>query len=209
MRVVVYAEGAAEAPASLYPPGRPLSGDDLGPAHVLVRRCLAVEASVPEASVTFVAPRRLASGRHAKGSDLLVATVLNKLFVRTPEQVEEDLTILFVDQDGDRRRERTLRELCGRHPRRIAIGVAVPEFEAWLLADLAALRAVVGKDVDEPPALESLPPGEVKARFRKLCEPADQRSVRTEIVSRCDLGRLKTLRSFEDFCQDLRRVLGP
>lgn len=206
MRAVVYAEGAGEAPASLFAPGRVLAEHDIGPAHVLVRRCLAADGTCEEGEVEFLAPRRLASGRHARGSDLLVASVLRKLFTRVPAVPEEDLTVLLVDQDGDGHRERQLQGLCESHPRRIAIGVAVPEFEAWLLGDLGAVRAVLGREVEEPPAVETLSPGAAKERFRSLCPATEHRRVRLELARTVDLDRLMRLRAFEAFRKGLRQA---
>lgn len=208
MRVTVYAEGAGEVPTTLFPAGRALAEDDLGPAHLLVRRCLVQEARIPEASICFVAPRRMTTGRHLKGSDLLVPSVLDKLFVPVPGLPDEDLVVLLVDQDGDRHRERMLRTLRERHARKIAIGVAVPEFESWLLADLAAARQVLGREIEEPPAIETLPPGEVKAMLRAMCDASGQRTMRNELAARCALDRVKNLRSFEAFCKDIKHVLG-
>jgi hypothetical protein len=73
IRVVVLAEGSKETGAITLRPksGIPLTEDQLGPAHVLVRRCLTDTSGAPEAAIRLIEPHRLGTGAVARGSNLL------------------------------------------------------------------------------------------------------------------------------------------
>ena len=147
MRVVVYAEGSREDSGSrvaLPLPGDALPEAALGPAHVLVRRCL-VEL-VPMSEVRFDVPLRT-RGRRARGSDLLHGPTVRRLLTWATPMAKPDLAVVIVDADGEANRHVALRHILSsrREPQPPAvIGVAVQEFEAWLIADEAALRQHLG-----------------------------------------------------------------
>src|SRR5262245_16150910 len=73
LSVVLYAEGTGElgGVSSMPPePGEPLADDHYGPAHLLIRRAIAMTTNAPEAAVSFRSPLRLGV-RHPRGNDLL------------------------------------------------------------------------------------------------------------------------------------------
>jgi len=80
LRVVLYAEGSLESgkrPRGI--PGRDLASDEIGPAHILMRRVIADVSSIPEAAVTFVTPLRDRFGHHATGTRLHHGAALKRL----------------------------------------------------------------------------------------------------------------------------------
>ena len=81
LRVVVYAEGPGETGGSAgrKAPGQELLDDELGAAHVLVRRCLSRGDLIPAAAVRFHEPLRTPAGHVARGSDLYNMRTLRKL----------------------------------------------------------------------------------------------------------------------------------
>lgn len=219
IRVVLYAEGAGETSGSitlLPPPGAALTDEMLGPAHHLVGRAIAETWSVPAEAVRFESPLRTSRGTVARGSDLLDRGTLRKLLTWAKPTLRPELTIVLVDEDGDRARGRRLTESTAGMPGSRVIAVAVREFETWMLADEAALRAAIGGDVASIPALEDLPRGEAKERFNALCddgavvgrkprrrecrEQVSKTTVLAEVARRC--------RSFATFVDDLKRVHG-
>lgn len=200
-RVVLYAEGAAETAGSvtqLPEPLHPLAEDMLGPAHMLVRRCLS--PAVPESAITFLAPLRTSRGRVARGSDLLHVPTLRRLlaFPRRP-----DLAVVLVDGDEDRSRKATLEAALEGLAMPRVIGVAPPEFEAWLIADHEAVGAVLGRPVPTPPDPESMRRRQAKALLQDWLTdgPAE---ARISVASRCDLDRIgQRCPAFATFRADL------
>ncbi len=213
MRVVVYAEGGGEVSGhTILPtrPGDPLTEDELGPAHHLVRRCM--EASVgPTDGIEFEAPLRF-RGRLPKGSDLLEKTRLRQLLTWPLASRRPDLAVVLVDSDGDHQR----RGVISAHVEGLfvnkVVGVAHQAFEAWLVADHATVGLVLWRAVDAPSAVETIPAGEVKKLLRawihETAVEMDEKTARVEIACRCDLSVLSSrCHSFELFCKELSRTL--
>lgn len=173
MRVVLYAEGPGEAGLSgrLGPaPGDPIAEEWLGPGHVLVRRSIAERRSIPEGAVRFEAPLAL-RGRAARGSDLRVCANLRKLLTWASPTRKPDLAVVLVDADGEGNQVHTELTGCvgGEWNSRqlpVTVGVAVQEFEAWLLADQEAVHAAIGRTYDALPDLEAMAPREAKTTLQ-------------------------------------------
>ena len=141
IRVVVYGEGRRElsglgldAPGIVRPaPTDLLLEEELGPAHILVRRVLERERRIPANAVQFEEPLRLRH-RMARGSDLLEHKKLKRLLTWLDVSRQPDLAVILIDSDDDgwkTRRERVstaVRKLP--IPVKVAVGVAVHEFEA-------------------------------------------------------------------------------
>jgi hypothetical protein len=207
MRVTVYVEGGREyGPAvALPPPNEPLAEDNLGPAHVLVRRCLA--DVVTEDAIQFLAPLKFL-GKECRGSMLLKEKVLRR--VLTWAEGAPDLAVVLVDEDGINQR---LSQLNGHVASRklvtppVVVGVPAPEFEAWLLADHATAARIVGRDIQKPPDAGSLSPRDAKRRFDEWMKGHDldvTKALRVRLASECDLALLDQCRSFELFRKDLK-----
>lgn len=95
------------------------------------------------------------------------------------------------------------------------IAVAVEEFEAWLLADLDAIGAVLGIRPLIPSKPEALGRGVAKQLLSTAIRTAasssgrSARVYRREIAEQCDLEVLTSLCSgFQGLRTDLRRVPG-
>jgi hypothetical protein len=217
LRVVLYAEGAGEIAGAVsrrLAPCSPLSEDDLGPGHLLVRRTL---VSMGAADVRFEAPLKVAGSgalRAASGSDLLKRTTLRRLLSWPTPQSQPDLAVVLVDADGTSDRRKLRQNLVDLRTARVAIGIAVTEFESWLLADQSTLNDVMQPQVAfsrlaDP---ETLRPGESKRLLADFCgrgttssSPAE---LRRAVASHCDLGVLASRsRSFADFRTELRHAL--
>jgi hypothetical protein len=90
----------------------------------------------------------------------------------------------------------------------LVIGVAVREFEAWLIADEAALRRAVGRHAPTSKP-ESLPPREAKGFLTGAISASPRREdefeVRRELARSCDMHVVaQRCRSFQRFRGELR-----
>ncbi len=217
LRIVVYAEGAAEtcgAESRLPAPGEPLSGPHLGPLHRLVARC--VRDDRPQLDVTFLSPLRTQDATTVRGSMLRDRPrELRRLLTFPDPRRRPELAVVLVDQDGDRGIRLRLRDAAGDSLTPWVLAVPIPEFEAWLLADVVTASRILGRPLDRPPDPESLACGAAKQLFfiwstggTTLSTTPDLRTIRRdariEILEHCSLDLLCKLRSFEDFQADLR-----
>lgn len=194
IRVVVHAEGSKETGAiALRPkPGSSLTEDQFGAAHVLVRRCVGEAANAPEGAVQMVEPLRLGTGRVARGSSLLDRGNLRQLLSWPMRESRPHLAVVLVDADGKPGRSGELTDWTRDTILRPVIGVAIQEFEAWLISDDAAVSAGLGSGFPTPAAPESMAPGEAK-RLLEACiarAGADAQQVRRTIAALADLDRL-------------------
>lgn len=198
MRIVLYAEGPGEAPTKGLPPKprMPLSAAHLGPAHVLIKRIL------EPTEVVFEAPLR-PRGRVLLGSDLLNTTLVQRALTWARVDDRPDLAIILVDEDGRPDRRATIESAIANRPVATVVGVAVREFESWLLADTTAVAAATSKNPSPPPNVEKMKPGEAKAKLAEHCAGHDGFAIRTTIAETADLDRLRKLRSFEAFSKAL------
>lgn len=212
LRVVVYGEGRGELGGDetrLPPPGQRLEEPMLGAAHLLLRRALVQARALEEDDVRFDAPL-LVRGRVACGSDLLDAARLRGLLAWATPTRTPDLVVVLVDADGHGpARRKALRQVAGTCRVPCVVGVAVQEFEAWLVTDTKAIAQVVG--VPAPPTLRSperLAPFAARKRLADFLanHGSDaQRRLRSELARHCDLGVLKKgSSSFASLLRELR-----
>lgn len=212
IRVVVYAEGTREASGArvpLPPPGDPLPEAALGPAHILVRRCLAEHA--PLEQIRFDVPL-LTRGRRARGSDLHRASTLRQLCTWAMPLAKPDVAVVIVDADGETGRLRIIRQaLEGRRDVQppVVVGVAIHEFEAWMLADDAALRKHLGFADDPLPRPETLAPRQAKAVVLELLakKSADKDTQKALLVQLADAVDLAVVASICTAFEHLRSEL--
>jgi hypothetical protein len=206
MRVVLYAEGSLETGLPVgrtAAPGTELTDVELGPAHLLIKRCLR-DVGGTSSPIAFEAPLRIA-GRVARGSDLLVGRSLRRLLTWPARALAPDLAVVLVDGDGDTSRLATLTSAIEGLSASIVVGVCVHEFESWLAADLTAVRTVSGRDVDELAEPQNIQPGAAKHWLRSLRTETEESAFRRAIAEQCDLDRLRRQRSFDMFAKDLAR----
>jgi hypothetical protein len=212
VRVVLYAEGAGDAPRGFDDsPAWAIAEDDLGPAHVLVRRALARARGAPEPAVTFRGRYRDEDGGHLTGSDLLDRDRREKLSV-LHELADDrvDLVLFLIDRDGEAPRTPDHLATGWTAPTPLVVGVPREELEAWLLGDATGVSARLST---APPARpEELEPGAAKAwlqaRVADVVGPGRDaaREVRADLARRADLDRLdRACPSFAAF----RRALAP
>jgi hypothetical protein len=208
LRVVLYAEGGNEtvgAPGLPPAPGAPLHDDDLGPGHVLVRRCVELARNVPAAAVRFEAPLRNVRGNVARGTALLHRETLRRLLSWPLADRRPDLAVVLVDGDEDAGRRARLHEIVSDLPVSKVVGVAVQEFEAWLLADHAAVRQALGAAQALPSDPEGMARREAKALLVALVGDRSERSMRLTLASLCDLDVVRRrCPAFDVFMRDLR-----
>lgn len=212
MRVVLYAEGPGELGSwgELPPePTKPLPEHRHGPAHVLVRRILEERTTGTESEVRFEVPLRTREGREARGSTLRNPAELRRLLSWPPGKAP-DLAVVLVDEDGDSSRWTAMQEaVAGRkYVCRAVAGVAAREFESWLIADLDAVRDVLGTSIDAVRKVEILPPGGAKGLLERWTSDAGRglpAEVRMQIATTIDLVVLcNASTSFQRFYRDLR-----
>lgn len=191
-------------------PGSEIPLDALGPAHVLLMRIAAANASVGQSpELRFEAPLRRPDGRVARGSDLHRAATLGKLLRYPTHRRRPDLAIILVDEDGvSVRRKQLTSALAGIRVPPHLLAVAVREFESWLIADHKALSEVAQTKVEPNDAPDRLDPGQAKEKLRGLLAGVDERVGRRQLAERLDLDLVGTRsKSFQRFCNDVRKVL--
>jgi len=218
LRLVVYAEGALETGVPhgpRTPPGNELQDDELGAAHILVRRCLSANGRLPDAAIRFHRPLRTDAGRVARGSDFLKVARLRKLLSWPPSPNRPDLAVVLVDADGDRSRKGTLDAgtamVPGARLGRV-IGVAIEEFEAWLVADDRAVSEGLHATFPTPKAPETMAPQEAKLLLAEAIAlaGADPQVVRRTIAEKCGLDAISArCPSFADFRAELVQTTLP
>lgn len=210
LRVVLMAEGGAETTGEMTlppAPGTPLTEKLLGPAHILIRRCLVRVREVETSEIAFEQPNRTRGGRLARGSDLLHRTRLRQLLSWARPGTRPDVALVLVDADG--RTDR--RTLLGAHTEGLlsqpVVGVAIQEFEAWLVADIElVVKKLPGATVPSSP--EEASPGVVKGTLVEATSGLSreaQRNLRCELAADCDLETVeKRCRAFKQLLRDLR-----
>ncbi len=221
MRVVVYSEGSGEtAGQTTLPPssGALMRPDQLGAAHFLVERCLRECAGMKD-EVRFEGPLRDEDGRVARGSTLRTSSTLRRLLTWPNPTRRPDLAVVLVDsgKDNDAIVKHGLEVVVQGLHVKVVIGVARPEFEAWLIVDCACAASVLGATLSEPPDPEKLGPSEAKEILNQwigqhggLAGHADpkarKKDLRLKIAKACNLDTLaRRCRSFELFLKDLIR----
>jgi hypothetical protein len=212
MRVVLYAEGAGEiagAGGMGWHTDSLLDEDSLGAAHELVRRCLSKEEGgpVPSASVQFQGPLRIGRGRIPKGSDLLDREYLRSLLTWLQPNLQPDLAVVLVDEDGQSSRKRMLEGVVADIPGNKVVAVAIREFEAWLVADEAVAGKVMEKTFERTKDPETMARGEAKAHWARWVSGRDERAAKLSVARLLDLGGLASrCRAFETFRGELRQA---
>lgn len=217
VRILLYAEGPGEDRGQigwLPEPGEPLLPEMLGPAHHLFSRVLASELSAPETAIQFLSPFRLDGSRPHRGSDLLVRRNLRRLLTIAAPSRRPDLAIVLVDEDGQGdRRASLLRSTEGIELPHV-IAIAIREFEAWLIADHAAIVALLGPR-PTPPAYEAMEPGHAKSLLQQWAADAHRdlpefaaatrwEQIRSHLARIARLDALDRLPSFARLRSDLR-----
>lgn len=194
IRVVVYAEGAGELAGakSLQPsPGSLLSEEELGSAHLLVRRCLEKARGLDSTHVQFEEPLRTPRGKVAKGSMLHSRETLRPLLLWADPRKQPDLAVVLIDADGDAGRQMLLEEAIEGIPVTTVIAVAIQEFETWLIADPSALKSVLRKPLSPPKPPEKLSRREAKELLQQWCDEhagsRDAAVLRRNLAEQCDL----------------------
>src|SRR5581483_5556495 len=145
----------------LPPPTELLGEDHRGPAHELIRRCVARDAAVPLPAVLFQCPLR-ARGRHPKGSDLLDRRTLRQLLTWPAPHRRPDLAIVLVDQDGAPDRRMTLRQFTE--------GISLP------------VAGTLATKPPNPPAVEGLQRREAKSLLDDWIETSGQEARLTRLT---------------------------
>jgi len=209
VRVAIHAEGSRETATFAV---RPAPGSEVptgmeGPAHVLVRRILSEDSKLPPEAVRFVEPLRTGTGLVARGSQLRHRQIVRQLLAGwAPDQKKPDLFVILVDADGEAGREKSLQEWTS-DLGACAIGVAVQEFEAWLVSDQAAVQRSLGAEFAAAPDPEGMRPREAKRllddAITRSGKPASQ--VRMALAGLLSLALVaKRCRAFKAFFENLR-----
>jgi hypothetical protein len=214
LRIVLYVEGHGESAgvvSLLPPPGAPLQDIHLGPAHALVRRCVARETGLPDGALSFLSPLRLATGRHHRGSDLLHRQTLRQLLTWLKPQERPNLAVVLADADGKTDRRSLLYKSVDGIRLPHVIGVAVQEFESWLIADHRAVVGAVKPAPHQPPSIEHLDPRKAKSLLEEWTSSSradvNPAEIRLTLAQTADLTVLDQLSAFQSFRDDLRAAI--
>ncbi|PTL77005.1 DUF4276 family protein [Vitiosangium sp. GDMCC 1.1324] len=210
-RVVVYAEGPGELTgrdtSRQRAPGTPLTENELGSAHLLVRRCLERARSLAPELIQFEEPLR-SRGKLARGSMLHSRTTLRPLLFWADEDLRPDLAIVLVDADGKEDRQAELDSTLQDLTVEAVASVAIQEFEAWLIADPQAVKAVIRKPLSPPKPPERLGRRQAKEFLQQWSDEhaskQDPAEIRRQLVQECDLDTLA--RVCPAFAEFLRRL---
>ncbi|MDC0711961.1 DUF4276 family protein [Stigmatella sp. ncwal1] len=210
-RVVVYAEGAGELAGSKNfqrAPGAALTEEELGSAHLLVRRCLEKVRDLDASGIRFEEPLRTGRGKLARGSILHSPATLRPLLLWADPARQPDLAVVLVDADGDDARQGLLDSSLQGIPVESVVGVAIQEFETWLLADPNALEEVLRQPVTAPKPPEKLSKRQSKELLHQWCEQharsRDAADLRRDLARQCDLDTLT--RQCTAFAQFLHKL---
>jgi hypothetical protein len=210
MRIVLYAEGAGElAAAGNSHTSHIIPEDDLGAAHLLVRRCLAEGGPLRTEAIRFQGPLRAPRARVARGSDLLDRNTLRRLLTWMKPELEPDLVVVLVDEDGERGRKQMMEDFVSDLlPDKKVVAVAVREFESWLIADEDAAGEASGTSFDRTPDIEPMEPRKARSIWSGWMAGRDERAVKRTVACTSSLDLLANrCRAFDDFRSDLRRML--
>jgi hypothetical protein len=212
-RVVVYAEGAGELTgpdtSRQRAPGTLLTENELGAAHLLVRRCLERSRSLAPESIRFEEPLR-SRGKLARGSMLHSRTTLRPLLFWADEALRPDLALVLVDADGKEERQAELDSALQDLTVEAVAAVAIQEFEAWLIADPEAVKSVIRKPLSPPKPPERLGRRQAKELLQQWSDEhaskQDPADIRRRLARETNLDTLA--RVCPAFAELLRR-LGP
>lgn len=215
MRVVLYGEGTGELGGTLTQlptPGRPLENEMLGAAHIIVKRALCELAGRDPSGIRFDSPQRV-RGRLPRGSDLLHAASLRQLTVWPWPEQKPELVVVLVDADGEKQRRTLVQGHLAAATVPAVVGVAIQEFEAWLIADSGAVSEFLGCEPPIDPSRlsnpERLSPREAKSILQQWIAgsenaPEEERVTRRRIAGSIDLEVLRSrCKAFADFVSEL------
>ena len=216
MRIVLYSEGRKESNQSLFDlpsVGEPLPPDQLGPAHFLVRRILTKDGKHSDSAIRFDSPLRT-SNRLPRGGDFQNRGIVRQILSWFSAEREPDFSIVLVDSDGDTKRKAQLSSFVEGLSSRIVIGVAVMEFESWLIADWYCVGQVLQLPLQATPDPEAMAPRKAKETFAgwvsKSSTGKTEIQARIEVAKLCNLETLKKrCRSYEDFASELCNAVSP
>src|SRR5438094_953071 len=190
-------------------PGTALADELLGAAHLLVRRVISDARGLPEAAVEFEEPLHTRRGTVAVGSDLYHPPTLRQLLTWANPSKRPELAVVLVDCDGEYQRRQELAVATHNLRVRNVIGMAIQEFESWLIADQSALANALGTAPPYPGPPEGLKPREAKNLLTGWCTESgrDRGEIRRAIASTCDLGELRRLcPAFAELCTALANI---
>ena len=216
MRIVLLAEGGGEASGlsglrkGPKAPGTALDSEELGAGHWLIQRVLEDRCRIPENAVRFEMPLRTKHGRQARGSDLINPRILRQLLTPLQAELVPNLFVILVDQDGKRDRGKQLADwtqTITTTPK--VIGVAIKEFEAWLIADVKTVRNISGSSIQVDKNPEDLPCRQAKDKLTKCLGSSDnKKQLRINIARECNIELLESQCSaFLAFSKDLQKAL--
>jgi hypothetical protein len=197
-RVVVYAEGAGELAgpdmSRQRAPGHTLTEDELGAAHLLVRRCLERSRGFAPESIQFEEPLR-SRGKLARGSMLHSRNTLRPLLFWANQDLQPDLAVVLVDADGKNEERRAELDSALQNLTVAAIAsVAIQEFEAWLIADGSAVKSVLREPLSPPKPPERLGRRQAKDLLQQWSDEhaskRDSAEIRRQLARECDLEAL-------------------
>ena len=152
MKVLIVAEGIHELGDSAAPE-RGDESDHAGALQTLVRRLLPGEIEFIKRA--FRSREIQLTAMRGMGSKLSKRILL---WFRYAERHECDAVIILIDEDDDPRRRpemESAQDQLGLRIRR-ACGLAIREFEAWIVADEGAFSTALGTTVDCQPAPERI-----------------------------------------------------
>jgi len=168
---------------------------------------------VPLAAIRFEAPLRTFRGRHARGGDYLHQRTLRELLTWPVADNRPDLAVVLIDHDADQGRKARLVETTTDLFVSRVIAVAIQEFEAWLIADIAAVATAIRGNFPDPGSPENLSPGRAKELLANACathpDGIDRKAIRIQIANTCDLATVeRRCSAFVDFGRDIANLPG-
>ena len=133
---------------------------------------------------------------------LLDKATLRRLLSWPPGPRRPELAVVLLDADGDKQRGSGIEQAVDDLPLRRVIGLAVQEFEAWLISDEKAVAGAIGAPFPTQKAPENMKPREAKTLLLDWIgrAGADERKARLTIAATADLGAIASrCPAFQDF----------
>lgn len=213
MRIGVLSEGTTEeGRASLQKPLERIPEAAEGALHVLVRRIAACAGPEP---VEFVAPPR--TRKRGKGGLLKDLRRILPAF----NMVGIDVVVAVLDRAEDNQTLGNLESAVEQAatPVKTVSGEAVQMFEAWLIADVVALREelglkdlVPGRDPETRPGFDDDPesPKRYLGRLMESTGEKDQIAFKKRLAMRIDIDETARIcrKGFDPFRRNLMKIVG-
>lgn len=229
LRITVYAEGATERtgldkdtrlqsrPAEILPE------EQLGPVHILIKRVISSPHLKQEPKIDFLTMNRIVEDRGKprphfripRGGDISNVKYIRQFLTNIMAKSNTHMVIIVFDADGNPGLKREIEDKIADIPTPHVIGMAIQEFEAWLIADQKTIVDRLKSNLNQSTDPEKMKRGEAKKLYNKWLNDSDDpedittsSEIRIHIARNCNLEILKKrCPSIEQFTRDINNQI--